>query len=188
MKIFLICPVRGITEGEMISIERYVLDVERSGHHKVYWPPRDTNQNDLIGLRICGDNRQAIEDADEVHIWWDGKSQGSLFDLGMAFALKKKIFLVNFGSVQITPHKSFDNLLHALNFNGRKIYKVWHDGEIVDGLIPSKYAGWKKGKIFGRLDCKSGMLMKKENRIFFLTYDDAIKAGYRPCKNCKPKR
>lgn len=66
------------------------------------------------------------------------------------------------------------------------MYKVLQDGGIIESSVPGKYAGYKKGKIFGRLDCKSGMRMRKENRVFFLTWDDAIEAGYRPCKNCKP--
>ena len=67
-----------------------------------------------------------------------------------------------------------------------KVYRGLVGGKILESSNPGKYAGWKKGKIFGRLDCKSGMRMKKENRVFFLTWDDAISAGYRPCKNCKP--
>lgn len=66
------------------------------------------------------------------------------------------------------------------------MYRVLNDGKIVDSPIPARFAGWKKGKIFGRLDCKSGMRMKKENRVFFLTWEDAIAAGYRPCTNCRP--
>ena len=30
------------------------------------------------------------------------------------------------------------------------------------------------------------MRMKKENRVFFHSLKDAIKEGYRPCKNCRP--
>lgn len=41
-------------------------------------------------------------------------------------------------------------------------------------------------RIFGILDCKSGKRMKKENRVFFHTLEDAVMEGYRPCKNCKP--
>jgi len=67
-----------------------------------------------------------------------------------------------------------------------KEYKLLKDGKTVISRIPGKYAGYKRGKIFGRLDCKSGMRMRKENRVFFLTWDDAIGEGYRPCKNCKP--
>jgi hypothetical protein len=67
-----------------------------------------------------------------------------------------------------------------------KKYKILKDGKIIESSVPGKYAGYKKDKIFGRLVCKSGMRMKKENRVFFLTWEDAINEGYRPCKNCKP--
>jgi methylphosphotriester-DNA--protein-cysteine methyltransferase len=67
------------------------------------------------------------------------------------------------------------------------MYKVIVNDQIVESDIPGLYAGWRPGKIFGRLDCKSGLRMKKENRVFFLTYQDAIDSGYRPCKNCKPE-
>lgn len=110
MKIFLICPVREVTDEEKVATEKYVIDLETAGN-KVHWPPRNTDQDDPVGLRICQDNRQAIEDADEVHIWWNDKSQGSFFDFGMAFALKKKIVLVNSNSVEHTPQKSFSNVL-----------------------------------------------------------------------------
>jgi len=56
----------------------------------------------------------------------------------------------------------------------------------VISYIPGKYSGNKTHKIFGRLDCKSGMCMFKENRVFFANWKDAIKCGYRPCEKCKP--
>ena len=114
MKIFVICPVRGITETEETAIEKYVLNLENAGH-AVHWPPRNTDQNDAVGLRICLDNLMAIEKADEIHIWWNSSSQGSVFDFGMAFALKKKIILVNKGEVEKTSFKSFGNVLLALD-------------------------------------------------------------------------
>ena len=46
-------------------------------------------------------------------------------------------------------------------------------------------AARRKGKIFGRLDCCSGVRMHKENRVFFLTWDDALANGYRPCKEVR---
>ena len=71
-----------------------------------------------------------------------------------------------------------------------KLYKILKDGETIESPVPGSYAGWNGGRpdrlIFGRLDCKSGMRMKKENRVFFHTIEDAISQGYRPCKKCKP--
>lgn len=68
-----------------------------------------------------------------------------------------------------------------------KLYIVLKDGEFVESFLPGEYAGNKTHKIFGRLDCKTGeKLMKKENRVFFHSLEDAVKEGYRPCKNCQP--
>ncbi|MEI6731349.1 MAG: Ada metal-binding domain-containing protein [archaeon] len=67
-----------------------------------------------------------------------------------------------------------------------KLYKILKKGKIVESEIPGKYGGYKPRKIFGRLDCKSGMRMKKENRVFFHTLEDAVMEGYRPCGNCRP--
>ena len=65
-------------------------------------------------------------------------------------------------------------------------WKIIKNGKIVESEIPGRYAGYRVDKIFGRLDCKSGMRMKKENRVFFLSWEDATAEGYRPCKNCNP--
>ncbi|MDO8504433.1 MAG: hypothetical protein Q7S36_01110 [Candidatus Liptonbacteria bacterium] len=113
-KVFIICPVREITDQEKGFIANYVSRLEKDGY-SVHWPPRDTAQDDPVGLRICRDNRLAIANADEVHVWWNGKSQGSFFDLGMAFATNKKIVLINFLGVPRTEGKSFNNLLLALS-------------------------------------------------------------------------
>ena len=45
-------------------------------------------------------------------------------------------------------------------------------------------AGNKKLKIYGTLNCTSGKRMKKENRVFFFSEEEAQKSGYRPCGNC----
>lgn len=68
-----------------------------------------------------------------------------------------------------------------------KKYEIFKNGQIIESDIPGKFAGIKTTMIFGRLDCKSGMRAKKENRVFFLAWEDAIAAGYRPCLLCKPK-
>lgn len=107
MKSFLICPVRGVDQDKTRHI---VENLEKDGYD-VHWPPRDTDQNDNIGLRICKDNKQAIIDADVVHMIWDGNSQGCLFDLGMAFALNKKIIPLSLPGK--SNEKSFQNMVQA---------------------------------------------------------------------------
>jgi len=45
-------------------------------------------------LQLCEYNRGLIEWADEVHIIWDCRSVGTIFDFGMVFALHKPIKLI----------------------------------------------------------------------------------------------
>ena len=96
MKIFLICPVRNLTKEQNDKIEELIKIWEDRGD-TVHFPPRDTTQIDDKGhgFYICLQNRDAIKEADEVYVWYDEASQGSHFDLGMAFALNKKIRLIN---------------------------------------------------------------------------------------------
>jgi len=49
---------------------------------------------DLDELGVCEYNRSLIEWADEVHIFWDQRSMGTVFDFGMAFALRKPVRVV----------------------------------------------------------------------------------------------
>ena len=113
-KIFMICPVREATEEEAKFLQEYMSQLESQGH-KVHYPPRDTNQEDPIGLNICSENRQAIRDADEIHIYWTKKSKGSLFDFGMLFYGEKPVVLINRVKIEPTPHKSFQNVLLELD-------------------------------------------------------------------------
>jgi len=47
-----------------------------------------------------------------------------------------------------------------------------------------KYGGNQHLKIFGTLKCKSGKRIKKENRVFFSSVDEAVENSYRPCGHC----
>lgn len=58
---------------------------------------------------------------------------------------------------------------------------------LVRSLIHNKkiaYAGNVPAKIFGKLSCSSGKRMKNKNRIFFISIDEALLAGFRPCGHC----
>jgi len=46
------------------------------------------------------------------------------------------------------------------------------------------FGGNKTLKIYGLINCKSGKGMKRENRIFFISENEAIKNGFRPCGHC----
>lgn len=110
MKIFVICPVRNATEEQKQRIADYIGAKERDGV-SVYYSARDTDQTDTIGTKICNANANAIEESDEVHIFWDKQSTGSLFDLGIAWALRKPIVIINADEVSEEHGKSFQNVL-----------------------------------------------------------------------------
>jgi len=116
-KIFIISPVRNISKITERQIRVYVSKLQEQGH-LVYWPLDHTDQNDKVGLRICHDNRKAIWEADETHIWFDSSSEGSGFDLGMYFAFlmfsKKKLVIANKDHVFRMPDKSFNNVILEL--------------------------------------------------------------------------
>jgi nucleoside 2-deoxyribosyltransferase len=52
-------------------------------------------------LEVNEYNRGFIEWADEVHVFWDQRSVGTLFDLGMCFALRKPI------KIKFLNHKTY---------------------------------------------------------------------------------
>jgi len=59
-------------------------------------------------------------------------------------------------------------------------------GEIRKAIRKRKilFAGNASYKIYGTLRCSSGKRMKKENRVFFKTENEARQEGFRPCGHC----
>jgi len=110
--VFLIRPVRNCSPEFAEKLAAYVRGLEAQGY-TVYDPLRDTPQDDPVGLAICRINRTVIDLADEVHFTWDGKSQGCLFDLGMAFALCKKVVAVEGLLPPDAEGKSFSKMARA---------------------------------------------------------------------------
>ncbi len=90
MKAYLIHPVTGHKLNEINPIVRAI---EACGID-LYVPMRDTRQDSSI-LDICWLNRRAIEEAEVCFIVWDGESYGCMFDLGIAYALKKRVVMVS---------------------------------------------------------------------------------------------
>jgi hypothetical protein len=119
-RIYIICPVRGLTEEEKIKILDYAFQKEKEGYI-VRCPFRDTNQNDEIGLRIVEEHEKDILWADEIHIFWNLQSQGSLWDFAQArmaryFQPEKKFVLINLEQLEVTKEKSYQNVLLATCF------------------------------------------------------------------------
>lgn len=107
-RIFLICSVRGASEDQLSRQLEYVTRLEEQGC-TVHYPPRDTDQL-ASGLNICQQNLAAINKSDEVHIFYTEHSQGTHFDMGAAFALRKRIVIADCNKPQ--PGKSYARMLH----------------------------------------------------------------------------
>ena len=106
---FIICTVRGASEEYRKKLEDYVANLEANGY-EVHLPHRDTNQN-ARGYDICNQNAKAIAMAHEVHVFYNTDSQGTHFDMGVAFAYGRKIILAE--PVEYDPtKKSFARMLN----------------------------------------------------------------------------
>jgi len=68
-------------------------------------------------------------------------------------------------------------MFHHIELTKRKLRSLIDSDAI-------KFGGNKPLKIYGTLSCKSGKRMKKENRVFFQSEEEAINEGYRPCGHC----
>ena len=92
MKIYIICPARRIIIEQQIEIDDYISMLKLSGD--LVHSYKDVNQDDPTGYNIVIEHMKAMEECDEVHVFWDKESTGSHFDLGMAMILGKKINLL----------------------------------------------------------------------------------------------
>ncbi|OLL20693.1 MULTISPECIES: Ada metal-binding domain-containing protein [unclassified Rhodococcus (in: high G+C Gram-positive bacteria)] len=58
---------------------------------------------------------------------------------------------------------------------------------------PGSVGGHRRGRIYGRLDCRAALRAIARggyvrDRVFFADESDAVAAGYRPCAVCLPGR
>lgn len=51
-----------------------------------------------------------------------------------------------------------------------------------------RFGGHLKLKIYGTLSCATGKKMKRENRVFFSSENEAIEHGFRPCGHCMKEK
>jgi len=68
-------------------------------------------------------------------------------------------------------------MIRHLELSNKDLHKKIRDKKIL-------LAGNGRLKIYGRLHCKSGKRMKKENRVFFMSEEEALRQGFRPCGHC----
>jgi hypothetical protein len=73
--------------------------------------------------------------------------------------------------------------------------KTWSligvDGKSHQSDMPGTLAGNRRGKLYGRFDCRAAQSAIArggyvQHRVFFLDEATAIAAGYRPCAVCLP--
>lgn len=67
------------------------------------------------------------------------------------------------------------------------------DGKPYESDVSGALAGHRRGKIYGRFDCRAALQAIArggyvKHRAFFLNEDTAIAAGYRPCGVCLPEK
>lgn len=67
------------------------------------------------------------------------------------------------------------------------------DGRTYDSEQPGTLGGYRRRKIYGRLDCPSALRHIAnghyvQHRAFFADEFTAIAAGYRPCAKCMPNQ
>lgn len=89
--VYIICAVRGAPQARIDQLREYANSLRGAAGYTVHFPPDDAPQSDPTGSEICHAHRKAMLAADEVHVFWDVDSKGSHFDLGMAYALDKRI-------------------------------------------------------------------------------------------------
>lgn len=110
-KIFLICPVRRANEEQRKWIEDFVEKQYKEGYI-VHAPHLHTNQVDpLGGYSICKQNAEAIASSNAVNMYYDQGSTGSVFDLGVAYALHKPLKILNKEEIVFDRNDLIDNIV-----------------------------------------------------------------------------
>ncbi|MEE6168125.1 MULTISPECIES: Ada metal-binding domain-containing protein [Mycobacteriaceae] len=66
------------------------------------------------------------------------------------------------------------------------------DGRPYRSAVPGTLGGYRRGRIYGRLDCPSALRALAAggyvaHRVFFADAATAAAAGYRPCAVCLPR-
>lgn len=116
-KIFLICPVRNASNEQRKWIEDYVLEKEKNGFI-IHAPHLHTRQTDLFGgYAICKQNAEAVASSSEVNIYYDQSSTGSVFDLGVAYALNKPLIMLNKDEIIFNDNDLIDNIVKSWPYN-----------------------------------------------------------------------
>ncbi len=122
-KIFLICPVRNATPEQRKWIEDFARQKESDGY-QIHAPHLHTRQEDLFGgYTICKKNEEAVATSEEIDLYYDQSSTGSVFDLGAAYQLEKPLKVLNKDSILWNPFDPIDNIISSWPY--KKDVKVY---------------------------------------------------------------
>jgi len=131
----------------------------------------------------------------EVYLEFDVQER-ERYDRMLAYTYFDDLFiytwLVENGYTQIMtipPNVTYQDLLLELQTKTREENRgIWEiepvENKKEDSEFP--YVGNKNSKKFHHYYCGSVDDMKEKNKVFFLSREDAVEAGYVPCKRCHP--
>lgn len=123
-KIFLICPVRNATDSQKKWIEEFVKEKYNDGY-TIHAPHLHTVQSDLFGgYAICKQNANAVATSEEIDIYYDQSSTGSVFDLGVAYALNKPLVLLNKDEIIFDDNDFIDSIVKSWSYKKEKQKKL----------------------------------------------------------------
>ena len=122
-KTFVICPVRHAEKEQKDWIEGFV-SMKRKQGYIVHYPDKNTVQEDILGgYNICLQNASAIATSESIDIYYDQSSTGSIFDLGVAYALHKKLNLLNAEEIVYRDNDFVDQLVKDWPYSEKlKVY------------------------------------------------------------------
>lgn len=123
-KIFLICPVRRATPEQKKFFE-YFVTMKNGEGYIIHAPHLHTWQKDVFGgYSICLQNAQAVASSTEVDMYYDQLSTDSVFDLGVAYALHKPLFLLNEAEITFNQDDMVDRMVENWPYNDKVCCKT----------------------------------------------------------------
>ncbi len=136
-----------------------------------------------------------LVDGKEVYLEFDVQERdryGRILAYTYVDDLFVNAWLIENGYAQIMtipPNVAYKDLLLELQTKTREENRgIWEiepvENKKEDSEFP--YVGNKNSKKFHHYYCGSVDDMKEKNKVFFLTREDAVEAGYVPCKRCHP--
>jgi micrococcal nuclease len=136
-----------------------------------------------------------LVDGKEAYLEFDVQER-ERYDRMLAYTYFDDLFiytwLVENGYAQIMtipPNVAYQDLLLELQTKTREENRgLWalNEAKANQEKPQFPYIGNKNSKKFHHYFCGSVGNMKEKNKVFFLSREDAIEAGYVPCKRCKP--